>query len=102
MTIPLKAVVVFWLHSVGFHLEQFFSVRVFVLAREAPEQIPPSCVREESADLSFVVRSLFTAATLPHWFLHGKKTHHFLHLYFLFANEDLLLDVPFNSKLPLT
>lgn len=26
MTVPSKAVIVFWLHSVGFHLEQFFTV----------------------------------------------------------------------------
>ena len=74
---------------------------VFVLAREGPKQIPHTSVREERADLNLMVRSLFTAATLPHLFVHEKKTH-FLHLYFLFANEDLLLDVLFNSQLPLT
>lgn len=63
MTIPLKAVIVFWLHSVVVHLERFEKKKWF----DPPPHLP-----------------------------------HYLHLYFLFANEDLLLDVLFNSKLALT
>lgn len=80
---------------------------VFALARRAPKQIPPALSGKKVQiwifwldSFSLVVHCLTSLCTRKK--KNKPHSYNFLHLYFLFANEALLLDVPLNSKLPLT